>query len=66
MRNETDSKWNKIVMRDERKQRRDHEKEFANLISKFLIKLKYIVFPPAGWSLVLVHSPDGVSYFLPV
>ena len=24
------------------------------------------VFPPAGRSLVLVHSPDGVSYSLPV
>ena len=24
------------------------------------------MFPPAGRSLVLVHSPDGVSYFLPV
>ena len=24
------------------------------------------VFPPAGRSVVLVHSPDGVSYFLPV
>ena len=24
------------------------------------------VFPPAGQSIVLVHSPDGMSYFLPV
>ena len=30
------------------------------------VRKRHPVFPSAGWSVVLVHSPDGVSYFLPV